>query len=219
MSFRRLWLSFQTPADRGILTCARRAFWRHQPHGAWVSLGLSAQLGSSHTHGTRSSRRYQIIPFTRHFAWCEYGAVDVHSAVVKTTQTMAIHSNTAEYHQRRYLSTKREIEVTSMRVRVFIQLQRLGGAERTLVLGLQSQNVAVARAAHVLAARDLEVAFSRARKQPQMSRFSPASGLANALPAPLMAHRAAAGSYSYSLARRPQARQTGWFARARVAVR
>ena len=41
---RRLWLSFQTPADRGKLTCARRAFWRHRPRGAWVSLGLSAHL-------------------------------------------------------------------------------------------------------------------------------------------------------------------------------
>ena len=42
-------------------------------------------------------------------------------------------------------------------------------------------------------------------------------GAENGLRAPLMAHRAATGSCS--LARRPRARQTGWFARARVAVR
>ena len=42
-------------------------------------------------------------------------------------------------------------------------------------------------------------------------------GAEDGLRAPLMAHRAATGSCS--LARRPRARQTGWFARARVAVR
>ena len=42
-------------------------------------------------------------------------------------------------------------------------------------------------------------------------------GAENGVPAPLMAHRAVTGSCS--LARRPRARQTGWFARARVAVR
>ena len=42
-------------------------------------------------------------------------------------------------------------------------------------------------------------------------------GAEKCVPAPLMAHGDATGSYS--LARRPRARQTGWFARARVAVR
>ena len=43
------------------------------------------------------------------------------------------------------------------------------------------------------------------------------SGLRMVCPAPLMACRAAAGSWS--LARRPRARQTGWLARTRVAFR
>ena len=42
-------------------------------------------------------------------------------------------------------------------------------------------------------------------------------GAENGVPAPLMAHRAVTGSCS--LACRPRARQAGWFAWARVAVR
>ena len=46
---RRLWLSFQTPAEIDKLTCARRAFWRSKPRRERVSLGLSA-------HFTRMAR-------------------------------------------------------------------------------------------------------------------------------------------------------------------
>ena len=53
---------------------------------AW-RVGFIGPVGSSHT---RPGRRYQIS-FTRHFA-CEHGVVDVHSAVVRTTGTMVIHS-------------------------------------------------------------------------------------------------------------------------------
>ena len=56
---------------------------------AW-HVGFIGPVGSSHTHSTRSGRRYQIS-FTRHFA-CEHGVVDVHSSVVRTTETMVIHS-------------------------------------------------------------------------------------------------------------------------------
>ena len=44
VSPRRLWLSFQMPAERDKLTCARRAFWRSKPRRERVSLGLSAHL-------------------------------------------------------------------------------------------------------------------------------------------------------------------------------
>jgi hypothetical protein len=44
LSPRRLWLSFQTPAETYKLTCARRAFWRSKPRRERVSLGLSAHL-------------------------------------------------------------------------------------------------------------------------------------------------------------------------------
>ena len=79
---------------------------------AW-RVGFIGPVGSSHTHGTRSGRRYQIS-FTRHFA-CEHGVVDVHSAVVRTTETMVIHTDMVTYHQRRYLSTKRGIVFVAMR--------------------------------------------------------------------------------------------------------
>ena len=110
MSPRRLWLSFQTPADcrqinmRSPRFLAISAAWR---------VGFIGPVGSFHSHGTRSGRRYQIS-FTRHFA-CEHGVMDVHSVVVRTTETMAIHSNTVAYRQRRYLSTKRPHVVISMR--------------------------------------------------------------------------------------------------------
>ena len=90
---------------------------------AW-RVGLVGPVGSSHLHGTRSGRRYQIS-FTRHIA-CAHGVVDVHSAVVRSTETMAIHSNTVAYRQRRYLSTKMKIVFTSMRVLVLCWLQRPG---------------------------------------------------------------------------------------------
>ena len=57
---------------------------------AW-RVGFIGPVGSSHTHGTRSGRRYQIS-FTRHFA-CEHGVVDVHSVAVRTTETMVIHTD------------------------------------------------------------------------------------------------------------------------------
>ena len=63
---------------------------------AW-RVGFIGPVGSSQTHGTRSGRRYQIS-FTRNFAR-EHGVVDVHSAVVRTTETMVIH--TVLEHQER----------------------------------------------------------------------------------------------------------------------
>ena len=54
---------------------------------AW-RVGFIGPVGPFHSHGTRSGRRYQIS-FTRHFA-CEHGVMDVHSAVVRTTETMPI---------------------------------------------------------------------------------------------------------------------------------
>ncbi len=41
---KRLWLSFQTPAETDKLARARRAFWRSKPRRERVSLGLSAHL-------------------------------------------------------------------------------------------------------------------------------------------------------------------------------
>ena len=96
-------------------------------------------VGSSLAHRRRSGRRLNLNHNS--LTACVHGVVNVCSAVVRTTETMVIHWECGTYHQRRYLSTKREIEVTSMRVLVFSQLQR-PGAKRTLVLGLQSQTVA-----------------------------------------------------------------------------
>ena len=43
---RRLWLSFQMPAELDKFTYARRAFWRSKPRRERVSLGLSAHLAA-----------------------------------------------------------------------------------------------------------------------------------------------------------------------------
>ena len=99
-------------------------------------------VGSSHSHGTLSGRRYQIS-FTRHSA-CEHGVMDVHSVVVRTTETMAIHSNTVAYRQRRYLSTKRGSVFTSMRVLFSADSTDLRQINRSHI-GSQRQDVACGR--------------------------------------------------------------------------
>ena len=62
-------------------------------------------VGSSHSHGTLSGRRYQIS-FTRHSA-CEHGVMDVHSVVVRTTDAMVIHSAGSTYRERPKIQNKR----------------------------------------------------------------------------------------------------------------
>ena len=75
--------------------------------------GFVGHVGSSHSHARRSGRRYQTS-FTRHIA-CEHGMVYVHSAVVRTTETVVIHSSGGTYLQRRSISTKRPHVVISTR--------------------------------------------------------------------------------------------------------
>ena len=127
---------FQVSCACWGLECVSRAFWGCQPRREWVSLGLSAHhvcidAGS----GRRLNLNHKSL------VACVHGVVNVCSVVVRTTEKMVIHWECGTYHQRRYLSTKRDTVFTSMRVLVFCQLQR-PGAKRTLVLGLQSQNVA-----------------------------------------------------------------------------
>ena len=62
-------------------------------------------VGSSHSHGTLSGRRYQIS-FTTHSA-CEHGVMDVHSVVVRTTDAMVIHSAGSTYRERPKIQNKR----------------------------------------------------------------------------------------------------------------
>ena len=107
---RRLWLSLS--GFMCLLGVGKNEL-RFLAMPAASELVFIGPVGSSHSHGTRSGRRYQIS-FTRHSA-CEHGVMDVHSVVVRTTETMAIHSNTVAYRQRRYLSTKRPHVVISMR--------------------------------------------------------------------------------------------------------
>ena len=79
-------------------------------------------IGSSHLHARRSGRRLNLnqkapVAFV-------YGVVRVHCVVVRTTEMIAIHSSGVTCRQRRYLSTKRKIVLTSMRALVLWQLRR-----------------------------------------------------------------------------------------------
>ena len=79
-------------------------------------------VGSSHLHAPRSGRRLNLnqkapVAFV-------YGVVRVHCVVVRTTEMIAIHSSGVTCCQRRYLSTKRKIVLTSMRALVLWQLRR-----------------------------------------------------------------------------------------------
>ena len=76
-------------------------------------LVFTGPVGSSHSHARRSGRR--LNPNHNTPDACVHGVVDVHSAVVRTTKTMAIHTNMVTYHQRRYLSTKRGSVFVAMR--------------------------------------------------------------------------------------------------------
>ena len=97
-------------------------------------------VGSSHSHARRSGRR--LNPNHNTPDACVHGVVDVHSAVVRTTETMAIHSSSLCRGENHEMMTKRKIVFATMRVLVLGQLQR-PGIERTRVDRLAESNCGV----------------------------------------------------------------------------
>ena len=133
---RRLWLSLSGfMCLLGI--CLRELRFLAVPVAS--KLVFTGPVGSSHSHARRSGRR--LNPNHNTPDACVHGVVDVHSAVVRTTETMAIHANTVAYRQRRCLSTKMKIVFVEMRALILGEHQR-PEKERTRVVRLQSQHVA-----------------------------------------------------------------------------
>ena len=116
------------------------AFWRCQPRRNWFSLGLSAHL----TRMARRSGRRLNLNHNSLIA-CVHGVMDVHSVVVRTTETMAIHSSSLCRGERHEMMTKRMNRVRRRCASLVLgQLQR-PVAERQRGVGLQSHNVACGR--------------------------------------------------------------------------
>ena len=86
------------------------------------TLLFTGPVGSSHSHARRSGRRFNPNHNTPDA--CVHGVVDVHSAVVRTTETMAIHSSSLCRGENHEMMTKRKIVFVAMRVLVLGQLQR-----------------------------------------------------------------------------------------------
>ena len=99
---RRLWLSLS--GFMCLLGVGMREL-RFLAMPAASELVFIGPVGSSHSHGTLSGRRYQIS-FTTHSA-CEHGVMDVHSVVVRTTDAMVIHSAGSTYRERPKIQNKR----------------------------------------------------------------------------------------------------------------
>ena len=102
-------------------------------------LVFTGPVGSSHSHARRSGRR--LNPNHNTPDACVHGVVDVHSAVVRTTETMVIHSSSLCRGENHEMMTKRIYVFATMRVLVLGQLQR-PETERTRGAGWQSQTVA-----------------------------------------------------------------------------
>ena len=124
---RRLWLSLS--GFMCLLGIGMREL-RFLAMPAASELVFIGPVGSSHSHARRSGRR--LNPNHNTPDACVHGVVDVHSAVVRTTETMAIHSSSLCRGENHEMMTKRKIVFATMRVLVLGQLQR-PGTERTRV--------------------------------------------------------------------------------------
>ena len=101
--------------------------------------------------------------------------MDVHSVVVRTTETMAIHSSSLCRGENHEMMTKRIYVFATMRVLVLGQLQR-PETERTRGAGWQSQTVACGGGGEVARfdmARDHTPVFHRQRRRTYMTGREP----------------------------------------------
>ena len=116
---RRLWLSLS--GFMCLLGIGMREL-RFLAVPAASKLVFTGPVGSSHSHARRSGRR--LNPNHNTPDACVHGVVDVHSAVVRTTETMVIHSSSLCRGENHEMMTKRKYVFATMRVLVLGQLQR-----------------------------------------------------------------------------------------------
>ena len=107
---RRLWLSLSGfMCLLGI--CLRELRFLAVPVAS--KLVFTGPVGSSHSHARRSGRR--LNPNHNTPDACVHGVVDVHSAVVRTTETMVIHSSSLCRGENHEMMTKRIYVFATMR--------------------------------------------------------------------------------------------------------